>query len=138
MNHPAVGWALALGALAAGYAGYGVPGLALALSCIVFWLLLQFSRALRVLRRAGEQPVGQVRSAVMLHAKLQQGLRLLEIVPLAGSLGQRVGEVPTRPDQPETFAWTDASGACVQVTLKNGRCSGWTLQRPPEPPGPET
>ena len=46
----ALGWALALAALVAGYVGYGWPGVVLALSVVVFWMLLQFSRALRAMR----------------------------------------------------------------------------------------
>jgi len=47
-----VGWGLAVAALAVGYASYGWPGVVLALGVVVFWLLLQFSRALRALRLA--------------------------------------------------------------------------------------
>ena len=45
-----VGWGLAAAAVAVGYAGYGWPGVVLALGVVVFWLLLQFNRALRALR----------------------------------------------------------------------------------------
>ena len=64
-----------LAALAAGYVGYGWPGVVLALTVVVFWLLLQFSRALRTLRNAASGPVGQVASAVMLHSRLKAGMR---------------------------------------------------------------
>ncbi|MFM7703598.1 MAG: hypothetical protein ACKO6D_01535, partial [Rubrivivax sp.] len=66
---PWVGWALAAGALATGWLSYGWAGLVLAVTCIVFWLLLQFSRAMRVMRMAASRPVGTVDSAVMLHSK---------------------------------------------------------------------
>jgi hypothetical protein len=50
LNSALVGWALAVAAVAAGYVGYGWPGVVLAVTVVVFWLLLQFSRALRVMR----------------------------------------------------------------------------------------
>ena len=70
-----IGWALAVLAIAVGYAGYGWRGVVLGVTVIVFVLLLQFSRTLRVLRGAAQSPVGHVPSAVMLNSKLQRGLR---------------------------------------------------------------
>ena len=108
----------------AGYFGYGWPGVALALSVIVFWLLLQFSRALRVMRLAAKAPIGHVPSAVMLHAKLQAGVQMMDVVKLSRSLGRKVR------DEPETFAWRDESGAEVEVEFAGGRCRQWRLIRP--------
>jgi hypothetical protein len=123
MNGPVVGWALAVLAVAAGYIGYGWKGVVLAITVIVFWLLLQFSRALRVLRNAGNAPVGRVKSAVMFNAKVNKGQRLPELLKLTGSLGRKVS------DTPETWAWTDAGGDAVHVTLVDGRVSTWELRR---------
>ncbi len=121
----ALGWGLAVAAVAVGYVAYGWPGVLLAVSMVVFWLLLQLSRAMRALRQASGRPVGSVDSAVMLQARLSKGLRLTQVLALTRSLGARVAE------DPETFAWTDASGARVQVVFVDGRCSHWALQRPP-------
>lgn len=123
-----LGWVLALLAVAAGYVGWGWPGVVLALTVVVFWLLLQFSAALRALRAAAGRPVGQVDNAVMLNAKLQTGLRLMQILKLTRSLGEKIA------DEPETFRWTDGAGDAVQVELHNGRCTRWTLQRAATPP----
>ena len=120
----AIGWALALTALAAGYATAGWQGLLLALSVVVFWLLLQFSRALRVMRLAADAPVGHVPSAVMLHARLGTGVLMMDVVKLTRSLGRKVR------DEPETFAWRDESGAEVEIEFANGRCQSWRLTRP--------
>jgi hypothetical protein len=102
---------------------------------IVFWLLLQFSRSVRVMSQAAQSPVGHVDSAVMLHAKLKTGMRLLDILPLTRSLGEKVDE---GMGDPETFIWRDTSGASVRVELRGGRCTRWELQRetadPSDPP----
>ena len=45
--NPVVGWSLAAVGGAIGYLRFGAQGLALCVSAIVFWLLLQFSMALR-------------------------------------------------------------------------------------------
>ncbi|MGA1286920.1 MAG: hypothetical protein ACO305_17690 [Rubrivivax sp.] len=134
------GWALALAAVVLGWLQWGWRGVLVAVTVVVFWLLLQFSRAVRVMRLAAGAPVGQVASAVMLHARLRQGMRLMEILPLTRSLGQRV-EPPHAPPQAgpesvERFAWCDASGARVQVELVHGRLRAWTLQREPQEPDP--
>ena len=119
-----IGWSLAAAALVAGYMSYGWRGVVLALSVVVFWLLLQFSRALRVMRLAAAAPVGHVPSAVMLHARLSTGLRLMDIVKLTRSLGRKVR------DEPETFAWRDESGAEVEIEFDDGRACRWLLTRP--------
>jgi hypothetical protein len=118
-----LGWLLAAAAVVAGWWVYGWRGIVLALSVVVFWLLLQFSRALRAMRHAAERPVGHVDSAVMLNAKLHAGMTLVRVIQLTRSLGRK------RADEPETFAWQDAGGAGVEVELRGGRVSGWRLTR---------
>ena len=122
--NPILGWALAAAALAAGWRGYGWSGIALALSVIVFWLLMQFNRSLKVMRNAASAPVGHIDSAVMLNSKLSAGLPMLRVVTLTRSLGRRVTE------EPETWAWVDASGSNVTIVFDKGRCQRWTLNRP--------
>jgi hypothetical protein len=119
-------WILACAALAAGWFGYGWRGIVLALSVIAFWLLLEFSRTMRVLRRAAQAPLGHVASAVMLQSKLSEGMPMADIIKLTGSLGQKVR------DEPETFAWRDDGGATVEVELQAGRCRRWTMLRAPD------
>jgi hypothetical protein len=127
------GWALALTALVAGGLQWGWPGVVLAITVIVFWLLLQFSRALRVMRQATGAPVGHVDSAVMLHTKLRTGMRLIDIIPLTRSLGQAEQLQGLQDAQAlEIFTWTDAAGVAVRVELRAGRLQRWELQRPTE------
>ena len=122
--NPILGWAMALIALAAGWRGYGWPGIALAVSVIVFWLLVQFNRSVKVMRNAAGAPIGHIDSAVMLNARLSAGLPMLRVVTLTRSLGRRMA------DQPETWAWADASGSEVTIVFVKGRCKRWALTRP--------
>ena len=78
---------------------------------------------LRVMRAAGQAPVGHVANAVMLHARLRPGLRLLEILALTRSLGEKLG------DDPERYAWRDAGGDRVTLDLESGRLVRWQLDR---------
>jgi hypothetical protein len=121
--NPAIGWALAAAAIATGWMQWGWRGAVLAVSAIVFWLLLQFSRALRVLRVAAQSPVGHVDSAAMLHARLATGMRLPELVTLTKSLGRKVAE------DPETYEWRDTGGDAVRIELRAGRTVRWQYVR---------
>lgn len=120
-------WALALAAVLAGWWSYQWKGLVLAITVIVFWMLLQFSRAIRVLRIAGSNPVGLVANAVMLHARLRPGMRLPQVLVLTRSLGRKVADDAATAS--ETWAWSDGAGDTVQLTLVNGRLAHWELQR---------
>jgi hypothetical protein len=122
-----IGWALVAAALAAGWLAYGWRGIVLALSVIAFWLLLQASRTLRVLRNAAQSPLGHVDSAVMLNAKLGVGLRLAQVIGITRSLGRQVSAGVG--DGPEVFAWCDGGGDEVEATFVNGRCTHWRLRR---------
>jgi len=122
-----LGWCLVVAAVAAGYVGYGWRGVALALTVTVFWLLLQFSRALRALREAGRNPVGQVASAVMFNARLHRGMRLPQVLKITRSLGRRRDDMGTGTG--ETWSWVDAGGHEVLVRLDGGRVTRWDLKR---------
>jgi hypothetical protein len=123
-----IAWVLAVAALVAGWFGYGWPGLALAVTCIVFWMLMQFNRTLRAMKRAAERPVGTVDNAVMLHARLSPGMPLLSVVTLARSLGK------TLDGPEEAYEWQDGAGDRVVVRCARGRCTGWELLRRPQAP----
>jgi len=101
-----LGWILVGAGLVAGYFAYGWRGVALALSVTAFWLMLQFTRALRTMRLASDAPVGHVDSAVMLQSKLHAGNPAME-----------------------TYRWTDAGGSRVQAVFEAGRLKHWTLER---------
>lgn len=124
--NPIVGWVLALIALAVGWSSYGWRGLVFALTVVMFWMLIQFNRSVKVLRSAAESPVGHVDSAVMLNAKLKAGMPMTQVVALTNSLGKRIAE------DPETWYWADASGAEVHAVFAKGLCASWHLARPAE------
>ena len=130
--NPIFGWPLALIAIVAGTTIYGWQGLVLAVTAVAFWLLLQISQVMRVMRGASSKPVGHVDSAVMLHAKLHQGMRMLDVVKLTRSLGRQVTD-------PDVFAWSDTAGSRVIATFAGGRLRSWELERPDDssPAAPE-
>ena len=120
---PMVGWGLAVLGIAAGYVGWGWPGVVLGVTVLVFWLLLQFSRSLRVLKKAAGAPVGHVDSAVMLHSKLAVGMTLMQVLVITRSLGSKLSETPER------WGWVDPGGARVSLEFDDGKLQSWQLSR---------
>lgn len=127
MSPRQLGWGLAGAALLAGGFGYGWQGLVLALTVIAFWLLLQFSQALRTMRLAARAPIGRVASAATLHACLKPGMTMLAVLPLTRSLGLPVGA-----PEAETYRWSDAGGTSVLTVFHHGRLLRWDLERATE------
>ena len=125
--NPWIGVGLALVALIGGGLLLGWQGAIFATTGIVFWLLLQISRLMRVMKTAGAAPLGSVANAVMLNSKLHTGMQLVDLIKLAGSLGVK--------QAPETFVWRDAGGDVVEVVLKKGKLAEWRLIRADEASG---
>jgi len=117
--------------VAIAWSAYGWAGIAVALGGIVMWLLLHFTRMMTVLKRAADQPVGYVGSAVMLNAKLRPGVNLLHVVALTRSLGELQSP---KDSQPEVFRWTDGSNSHVTCEFADGKLVKWELVRPPAAP----
>lgn len=130
--NPLLGWGLAALFAALAWQQYGWQGLLVAFSVIVFWLLLQFNRSVRVMKNAAGAPVGHVGSAVMLHARLKPGMTLLQVIALTKSLGQRLDEAG------ETWAWADEGGSRVTLQFARGKLAQFALDRPAQadPPAP--
>ena len=124
--NPLLGWALAGLFAFFSWRVYGWPGLALAASAIVFWLLLQFNRAVRTMKNAAGASLGSVPSAVMFNAWLRQGMTMLQVVTKTKSLGRKLGS------SDDDWAWTDAGGSTVTLHFERGRLLRWQLDRPPE------
>jgi hypothetical protein len=101
-------------------------GFSLVSSGIVFWLLQLSTRLMQTMERAADQPVGTVANAVMFHAQLHNGLRLLKVIGLAASLGQRIASEDKKND---IFEWRDTGGDSVQCRFHEGRLQQWSLSR---------
>jgi len=114
------------GLLFLSFRAFGWWGFSLVASGIVFWLFQHTSRLLFSLERAADQPVGAVPNAVMFHAQLHNGLRLLQVLSLAGSLGRLASP---QGQQPEVFVWRDEAGDQVQCNFQEGRLTEWVLRR---------
>jgi hypothetical protein len=133
MNNAITGWILAVAFVAAAVHWYGWRGALVAATFVVFWLLLQFNRAVRVLRRAGNAPVGHVENVVALQAKLDAGLNMAEVLALTHSLGERL------PGADEAYRWRDPGGDALTLWFRRGRLLRWQLERAVQPweQGPE-
>ncbi|RZJ13603.1 MAG: hypothetical protein EOP39_00530 [Rubrivivax sp.] len=122
--NPWIGVGLALAALVLGGVLLGWQGVIFATTGIVFWLLLQISRLMRVMKQAGAARMGSVPNAVMLNSKLHEGMKLVDLIALTGSLGVK--------QAPETFLWRDAGGDAVEAVLRKGKLAEWRLVRADE------
>jgi hypothetical protein len=111
--------------------GYGWPGVALAGGGIVMWMLLHFTRMMKVLQRASARPVGFCDSAVMLNAKLRPGVNLLHVVAMTRAIGEQLSP---KEQQPELYRWTDGSGSHVTCEFLHGKLVKWELFRPQTAP----
>ena len=103
--------------VAVAYRGFGWPGVALAVGGIVMWMLLHFTRMMKVLQRAANRPVGYCDSAVMLNAKLRPGVNLLHVMAMPRAVGEALSE---KDAQPEVFRWTGAGGSHVTCESSDG------------------
>ncbi|MFG6467868.1 hypothetical protein [Roseateles sp. BYS87W] len=120
-----IGSALALLGLVLGGLLMGWQGVLFAATVVVFWLLLQMSRLLRLMKQAGAAPLGQVSNAVMLASQLHAGMKLVDLITLTGSLGQAQGT--------DAYRWHDAAGDAVEVVLRKGKLAEWRLVRATAP-----
>ncbi|MGZ5132024.1 MAG: hypothetical protein ACXWCU_01725 [Caldimonas sp.] len=108
----------------ASWRAYSWPGLALAASAIVFWLLLQFNRALRVMKSAAGSPLAEIPNAVMFHAGLHAGMTMLQIVAKTKCLGRKV------EGSDDDWRWSDPGGSSVRLHFERGRLVRWQIERP--------
>lgn len=129
-NHPVTLRVVIVLCLAAmgwmGYRAYGWPGIALAVGGVFMWMLLNMTRMLVVLRRSAQRPIGTVANAVMLHSRLARGMTLLQVLALTRSLGHQEGATQ---GEPESYRWTDGTGAQVHCTFAHGKLLQWEFLR---------
>ena len=121
--NPRLGWLLAALFAFAAWRAYEWPGLAFAASAIVFWLLLTFNRAVRVMKNAGASPVGRIASAISFNLRLAPGMTMLKVVAQTRSLGQKVEGAD------DDWRWSDDEGDSVRLHFEKGRLVRWQLER---------
>jgi hypothetical protein len=124
--NPVLGWSMVAALFAAGWQAYGWNGVIAAATATVFWLMLQFNRALRVMKNAGAAPLGHLDSAVMLNARLKPGMTMLQVVTLTRSLGRKLDEAG------DSWAWRDAGQVQVTLHFRGGKLTRHELERPVE------
>lgn len=127
----ALWWLLALALLVTAWQQYGAAGLVLAAGVLLFWLLLQFTRVMTVMKNAARHPKGHVVDAARLHRRLRLGVKLFDLVRATGSLGE-----PASPEgaQPEIFHWTDSGGVRLVCRFDHGRLVAHELTRADDTP----
>jgi hypothetical protein len=113
--------------VALAYRAYGWVGVAAAVTGIIMWMLLHFTRLMKVMSNAADRPIGYVGSAVMLNAKLKPGATLLHVVAMTKSLGELLSE---KDQQPELFRWTDGGKSYVTCEFNGGKLVKWEIVRP--------
>jgi len=113
--------------VAVGWQSGGWPGVALVVGGIVMWMLLHFTRTMKVLQGAANRPIGYCDSAVMLNAKLRPGVNLLHVMALTRAMGEQLSEAGA---DPEIYRWTDGTASSVTCEFVNGRVTKWTMVRP--------
>jgi hypothetical protein len=116
-----------IGLVFVAWRNYGWQGMALVIGGIVMWMLLHFTRMMKVLQRASQLPVGYCDSAVMLNAKLRPGVNLLHVLALTRAVGEQVSP---KEQQPEIYRWTDSTASSVTCEFARGRLVKWELLRP--------
>lgn len=117
--------ALAVAIAYAAWQAYGWKGLILAALMISFWLLLHFTKLMRLLQAAAKRPIGHVRNARVLHGQLKTGMPLVEVVRRTLSLGLR----HSKPEHdPEVLEWGDENGDAVICTFLRGRLQTFELR----------
>ena len=114
---------LAASALLAGWWAFRWAGLALAITVMAFWSILQFNRASRQLRNVADRPKGMVDSVVTLQSKLAYGMNMAEVLAISSSLGQRMNE------RGNDWLWRDSYGNQIVVTFRRGSVERWSATR---------
>ena len=111
-----------------GFSAYGWAGVAAVVGGLVMWALLHFTRLVNVMKKAAKRPIGYVGSAVMLNARLAEGVNLMHVVAMTQALGELLS---AEGADPETYRWTDGTRSHVTREFRQGKLVKWTLERPP-------
>ena len=113
--------------LGVGFQSYGLSGLLAVLGGVVMWGLLHFTRLMRVMSKAAKRPIGYVGSAVMLNARLTEGVNLMHVMAMTQALGESLSQAGA---EPEVYRWTDGTRSHVTCEFRQGKLAKWVLFRP--------
>lgn len=119
----------------AAYRSYGWQGIFAVGGGLIMWALLHFTRLMNIMRKAADRPIGYVGSAVMLNARLREGVNLMHVVAMTRSLGELLS---TQGEEPERYRWTDGTQSHVTCEFRGGRLAAWELVRPATDTGDDT
>ncbi|CAN7173881.1 glycerate kinase [Acidovorax sp. LjRoot129] len=117
----------AVGLFVFGFVAYGWAGVAAVGGGLMMWALLHYTRLVNVMKKAANRPIGYVGSAVMLNARLSEGVNLMHVVAMTQALGEQLS--PPNED-PEVYRWTDGTQSHVTCEFRRGKLVKWTLLRP--------
>ena len=112
----------------AAYRAYGMQGIITVSGGLVMWALLHYTRLMNVMQKARHSPIGYVGSAVMLNARLAEGVNLMHVVAMTQALGELLS---AEGADPEIYRWTDGTRSHVTCEFRQGQLVKWTLERPP-------
>lgn len=110
-----------------GFTAYGWAGVAAVAGGLVMWALLHFTRLVNVMKKAAKRPIGYVGSAVMLNARLAEGVNLMHVVAMTQALGEQLSPEGAAP---EIYRWTDGTRSHVTCEFRHGKLVKWALERP--------
>lgn len=105
----------------------GWEGIVMTVTGLVMWLLMYFTNIMVIMRRARNNPIGYVASAVMFQSKLQEDMTHLNVIGLSRSLGERLS---AKDEEPEVFLWKDSNDNRVTATFVGGKLKSWEFKRP--------
>lgn len=117
--------ALAAALAYAAWRSYGWPGLILAVLMLSFWLLLHFTKLMRLLRTVADRPMGRVRDANALAQHLKHGMPLVNVMRMTLSIGL-LRSLPNT--DPEVRTWSDEAGRAAVCTFEHGRLVSFRLE----------
>lgn len=117
----------------AAWRSYGWQGLVLAMLMSSFWVLLHFTKLMRLLRAAAARPKGIVADIPALQRHLRPGMPMHEVVRRTACLGERPADATTD----EVFDWRDAQGRALRLHFEAGRLARMSrVDRDPDEPVP--
>ncbi len=97
---------------------YGWIGLVVSVALVVFWGVLQFNKASRLMRDVAHRPRGKVASVVKMQAQLAHGMSMDQVIRITQSLGEPVND---RGD----WRWVDDAGNEIMVIVRRDVVVRW-------------